>query len=71
MRNHVFAQTNEFFKICCQCAGVQPTPRQASKFRNNKGQAFAHKGEAVRKMLIEGKQLKEKEVKQNEANVNP
>lgn len=61
-RNKLFAVENEFFRICCSCANVEPTTRQASKFRNNKGMAFKHKGAGVRQMLIEGKQLVTKEV---------
>jgi len=66
MRLVKFAQENKFFRICCQCAKIEPTMRQASKFRNNKGIAFAHKGAGIRQMLIEGKQLI-KEVTANES----
>lgn len=29
-----------FFKACCKKAGVEPTMRQASKFRLEKGSAY-------------------------------
>lgn len=38
--NATFAKTNDFFKTCCSRAGVENTPRQASKFRNKKGSAW-------------------------------
>lgn len=31
---------DEFFKACCKKAGVDPTIRQASKFRMEKGSAY-------------------------------
>lgn len=60
MRNRLFMEQNEFFRICCKCAKVEPTTRQVSKFRNEKGMAYKFKGQAVRQMLIEGKQISEK-----------
>ena len=38
--NSVFANENENFKLCCEKAGVKPTKRQASKFRNKSGAAY-------------------------------
>lgn len=32
---------DEFFKACCKKAGVDPTIRQASKFRMEKGSAYS------------------------------
>ena len=32
-----FAATDRLFRKCCELAGVQPSPRQASKFRGAKG----------------------------------
>ena len=50
--NSVFAQTNQRFRDACArvydddgktiWAGVSPTPRQASKYRNKKGAAYKH-----------------------------
>lgn len=39
---------NELFRIACDLAGVQPTRRQASKWRNRKGKAYYFRNEAVR-----------------------
>ena len=39
--NRDFAKDNGNFKDCCEAAGVDPSPRQASKFRNHHGAAFA------------------------------
>lgn len=41
--NKEFAEKDEFFKNCCGKAGVNPTVRQASKFRNGKGSAYKHR----------------------------
>lgn len=42
--NKMFAASDENFRACCAEAGVEPTARQASKFRSRKGQAWkAHK----------------------------
>ena len=35
-----FAQTNEQFQQACSLAGVQPTKRQAAKWRTGRGLAF-------------------------------
>jgi hypothetical protein len=42
LTNTQFAKTCQSFIAACQRAGVEPTTRQASKFRNKKGSAFAH-----------------------------
>jgi len=42
--NKVFAATDQGFRAKCDAAGVQPTSRQASKFRMGKGSAFNFKG---------------------------
>jgi hypothetical protein len=39
MTNREFVK-DKFFVRCCERAGVTPTPRQASKFRNDKGRAI-------------------------------
>ena len=38
--NREFAKTDEQFKAACEKAGVQPTPRQASKYRRKMGRAY-------------------------------
>ena len=38
--NTEFAKTNKEFKLACSRAGVEPTPRQASKFRRKRGLAY-------------------------------
>jgi hypothetical protein len=40
MTNTQFAATDPAFKAACTKAGVAPTPRQASKWRNKQGDAF-------------------------------
>lgn len=49
MTNKKFAETNEHFQDCCIVAGVDPTTRQASKFRNKKGLAYGNKKHTVEK----------------------
>lgn len=43
MTNKKFAETNQTFIAACERAGVTPTPRQASKYRNGKGKAVKFK----------------------------
>ena len=43
MTNKDFAEKDEPFKKACEQAGVKPTKRQASKWRRNKGKAYARK----------------------------
>ena len=40
MTNREFAKQDQTFKMCCEKAGVDPTVRQASKFRAKKGAAY-------------------------------
>ena len=42
--NAKFAKENMEFQSACDRAGVQPTARQASKFRNKRGQAYVARG---------------------------
>lgn len=46
--NKAFAQNDQGFRARCEEAGVEPTARQASKYRNGKGSAF------VVKMPVQG-----------------
>lgn len=41
MTHKEFAETDDFFKKCCEAAGVPNTKRQASKYKMGKGKAFA------------------------------
>lgn len=57
LTNEAFTHARQF-KLACQLAGVQPTRRQASKFRNKKGSAYAwflkaHKSEEVMEGMLE------------------
>lgn len=64
--NKTFAQTNTAFKTACENAGLPPTKRQASKFRNEYGKAYktAHplkkrtmetvKNERIERLLAKG-----------------
>ena len=47
--NEMFALENAEFKQHCESAGVQPTARQASKFRNGYGAAARSAGVSNRK----------------------
>lgn len=38
-----FANEDGVFRAACERAGVQPTKRQASKWRNGRGAAFSHR----------------------------
>lgn len=38
--NKEYAKDNKEFKDACEKVGVEPTKRQASKWRMNKGKAF-------------------------------
>jgi len=40
MYNDKFAREDQTFRMCCEKAKVEPTARQASKFRNKKGAAY-------------------------------
>jgi len=40
LTNAKFAEQDDFFKKSCAEAGVEPTKRQASKFRMKKGSAW-------------------------------
>lgn len=43
MTNEQMAQNDKDFRRSCEKAGIEPTARQASKFRNQKGSAFTAK----------------------------
>ena len=40
MKNSTFAQSNELFQEVCKISQIEPTARQASKWRNKKGSAY-------------------------------
>ena len=42
--NKRFSQNDPRFIACCADAGIKPTVRQASKFRNEKGKAYKQVG---------------------------
>ena len=42
--NKEFAAQDKKFQAACKAAGVEPTARQASKYRNNQGLAYQSKG---------------------------
>ncbi len=46
--NASFAEHNPVFRKACELARVEATPRQASKWRNRRGQAYEHRHAAVR-----------------------
>ena len=40
MTNDEFRNTDDYFKKCCEAVGIQPSIRQASKFRMERGRAY-------------------------------
>jgi predicted HicB family RNase H-like nuclease len=40
MTNKQFSTNDEYFKKCCEKAGISPTKRQAGKFRRKTGLAY-------------------------------
>ncbi|KKK52749.1 hypothetical protein LCGC14_3101750, partial [marine sediment metagenome] len=44
MTNREFAKAKEDFKKACEVVEIQPTVRQASKWRRKKGKAWKHGG---------------------------
>ena len=55
VKNEVFAKTDTLFLKSCECAGIKPTTRQGSKWRNEKGKSYDFRFEATSKMKQEGK----------------
>ena len=49
MTNKEFAVQDAQFRKACEAAGVEPTARQASKYRNNQGLAYQSKGKKTGK----------------------
>lgn len=45
--NKLFSETEIVFRKACKLAGVEPTTRQASRFRNKKGSAFRFRRQAI------------------------
>ena len=40
VNNRKFAETDKKFKAACEAAGVEPSKRQASKWRQKRGKAW-------------------------------
>lgn len=40
LTNREFSQKDEGFKSACSAVGIEPTTRQASKWRSRRGRAF-------------------------------
>ena len=47
LNNTQFAAEDHLFRQACNLAGIQPTKRQASKWRNKKGTAYQFKSKAA------------------------
>lgn len=56
MTNKKFSKEDELFKTACEIANVEPTKRQASKFRNQKGLAWECRQAAQRKLEAKNEQ---------------
>jgi hypothetical protein len=50
IENKKFAETNIEFRKSCELAGITPTARQGSKFRNGKGTAYRFKKNAIKEI---------------------
>jgi hypothetical protein len=50
--NEMFAQQDGAFRDLCEKAGIKPTGRQASKFRNHYGAAARQAGTSTRKAPV-------------------
>ena len=50
--NQEFARTDRVFKMACELANIEPTTRQASKFRARKGTAIKFQGEAAKAVTL-------------------
>ena len=50
--NQEFARTDRVFRIACELANIEPTARQASKFRNCKGTAIKYQGRAAKAVTL-------------------
>lgn len=48
-----FAHTDPLFRKACESAGIKPTKRQASKWRNKRGLAYLHRHNAAALLLEE------------------
>lgn len=48
MNNKEFAQTDKVFIQACDCAGIKPTTRQASKWRMKRGVAWGYRTQAIK-----------------------
>jgi len=44
--NREFAKENKLFRKACEIAVINPTGRQASKFRKHRGLAYKNQGKA-------------------------
>ena len=56
MTHREFAGTDGIFKLACELAKVQPTVRQASKFRSKRGSAYAMRKQATEALEANSKQ---------------
>jgi hypothetical protein len=45
--NTKFAEVDKVFQAACSEAGLEPTPRQASKYRNKRGLAYGYRPQAL------------------------
>lgn len=52
MTSRQFAATDPLFRKCCELAGIQPTKRQASKFRSERGKGKARQFVAAASQLV-------------------
>ena len=56
--NQEFARTDRVFRMACELANkdclinIEPTVRQASKFRNRKGTAIKYQGRAAKAVTL-------------------
>jgi hypothetical protein len=54
MTSRQFAATDPLFKKCCELAKIEPTKRQASKFRSDRGKGIARRFVSEASLLLQG-----------------
>jgi len=52
MTNRKFAVEDKKFRACCKAMKIEPTKRQASKYRNEKGLAYSFRNEFENKKIV-------------------
>ena len=67
LTNKQICKTSELFRKACELAGIEPTPRQASRFLNHNGKAYKFYN-AAKKELTKQEKPKENTNETNKIN---